>query len=218
MPRKEALRPIDNLSRCAQSETDRLDSFLPSTPDYKVTASRKNITFSYSNKNLSINQELLKLECNSNRNSMAHIEDLKNNVLSKALTLRKEFTFGNNCNQPDQTASMKVIYPQRRTDKKYSFHHPPTIDSFAQLKTNHKPADPFYKFKPADRVESRKMDIYRLPIGKEKLLHYSTSTNPYSKFINKKAAEDKSISSLDRHNDSIPDEAAGKENRMDKCG
>lgn len=49
---------------------------------------------------------------------------------------------------------------------------------------------------------------------KPQTLNYSTSTNPYTKFLNTKGAgtEDKSVSSFDQHDDFLHEQKSGKEN------
>jgi hypothetical protein len=189
----------------------------------RSTCCRKNITFSYSNKDLKLNDKIMMRECNRKCSSIATFEDVKND-LSKVLTLKKEFTFGNNLiNRPlnDQTSSLKVIYPIRRADKekKYSFFQPPT-------NTTPEPAPPFKiqkltdyfsKYKALEQ-EPRRIDVCRFP-GKDKpeLLHYSTSTNPYKKYGQKKTTDDKSISSFDQMDNSSNNERKGKEN-TGRCG
>lgn len=87
------------------------------------------MTFSYSNKDLKINDKIILRDNSSKRNSVVAIEDRKDN-LTKPITVRKEITFANIHQTPiDQTTSLKIIYPlqQRRADKKYSFFHPTNL-------------------------------------------------------------------------------------------
>ncbi len=102
---------------------------------------------------------------------------------------------------------MKIISPQRRMDKKYSFYHHPTAIAVAGLKL----ADCF-TFKPVERQEASRMNLMST-VWREKpeLLHYSTSTNPYSKFINKRVHEDQSHSSLDQRQDSANESTGEKD-------
>lgn len=67
---KQALTPIDNVSLC-QSEQDRPDCFHLSQAS---GCSRKNITFSYSNKDLKINENTMRREENNKRSSIAFLE------------------------------------------------------------------------------------------------------------------------------------------------
>jgi hypothetical protein len=61
---------------------------------------------------------------------------------------------------------MKVIYPARRADKKYSFfHHPTAVEAAGQLKVQ-KMAD-YFKIKTGERQEPFRANLLRLT-GKEK--------------------------------------------------